>query len=439
MKKTVSLQTKLIHSSVWSSVLAGLISLIILTGLLFYHTMELHDDLMEEIADILVVSDISLQQGAQIDELSDEFSIGYQLSNDHYILTHSDEFNLTYVSSTYDFSFFWADHTIWRSYVADKNGMRVMLYQPISVRIEDLAESLGIFCAVLVLLWLLQWGLVRYVIQGQFKRLKQLSLHISEKNAQDLSPIQQTEPEFYELQPIITQLNKLFSRLDQALTAEQRFTADASHELRSPLSAIQMRLQVLQRKYQQHPNLTQDLNPIYTDVARSTQILENLLLLARLDPSETQDLPKTHFEFKGLMNDVVHALTPFIEEKNIRIEQHVEHIKIYANRELIFTCVRNLLDNAVRYATAASVVHIHFEHSCLRVVNDGALVSPEVIAHLGERFYRALGTQTQGSGLGISICKKIIALHDGHLNFQAREQGGLIVKVEFKTKKSSMY
>lgn len=74
--------------------------------------------------------------------------------------------------------------------------------------------------------------------------------------------------------------------------AEQAFTADASHELRSPLSAIQMRLQLIQRKYHDIPQLKQDLSQIQNDVDRSTQVLENLLLLARLDPAHEQQLAK---------------------------------------------------------------------------------------------------------------------------------------------------
>ena len=94
------------------------------------------------------------------------------------------------------------------------------------------------------------------------------------------------------MQPIIRQLNAMLSRLEKSLAAEQRFTADASHELRSPLSAIQMRLQVLKRKYQEDAQLRQALQMIQNDVNRGTQILENLLLLARLDPEHAEQLPK---------------------------------------------------------------------------------------------------------------------------------------------------
>ena len=97
---------------------------------------------------------------------------------------------------------------------------------------------------------------------------------IKAKTAQDLSPIKTPDPEITELQPIIRQLNAMLGRLEKSLAAEQRFTADASHELRSPLSAIQMRLQVLKRKYQGDAQLPQALQLIQNDVNRGTQVLE---------------------------------------------------------------------------------------------------------------------------------------------------------------------
>ena len=147
---------------------------------------------------------------------------------------------------------------------------------------------------------------------------------------------------------MVWQLNQLLERLKQSLVAEQRFTADASHELRSPLSAIQMRLQVLKRKY---PDLAQDLVSIQNDVSRGTQVLENLLLLARLDPTNTSQLPKTEIDVQLVVKEVIQALQPFALEKNIQIQTELSpDLYIMANEKLIFSCLRNLVDNAIRYA-----------------------------------------------------------------------------------------
>ena len=150
-----------------------------------------------------------------------------------------------------------------------------------------------------------------------------LAKQIAEKSADDLAPIQHQAVEFQELQPMIHQLNELLARLEHSLEAEQRFTADASHELRSPLSAIQMRLQLLTRKYASNEILNKDLKQIQQDVSRGTLVLENLLLLARLDPRKTNDLPKSKIDLEALIQDVISALKPFVDEKQINIKMSI--------------------------------------------------------------------------------------------------------------------
>ena len=171
------------------------------------------------------------------------------------------------------------------------------------------------FRRILFILWILQWLILRFAIKRQLRPLNKISREIGSKSALDLSPVQSPDPEITELQPIVRQLNAMLSRLEKSLAAEQRFTADASHELRSPLSAIQMRLQVLKRKYQEDAQLRQALQMIQNDVNRGTQILENLLLLARLDPEHAEQLPKQQVNLKVLIQDVLQALQPFAQEK----------------------------------------------------------------------------------------------------------------------------
>ena len=239
------------------------------------------------------------------------------------------------------------------------------------------------------------------------------------------------EPELIELQPMLSQLNALLARLDQALVAEQRFTADASHELRSPLSAIQMRLQVLKRKF---PELEQEFKPIQQDVSRGVQVLDNLLLLARLDPEQSQSLAKSKFDFSLLIQDVVKALQPFAESKQIEVQMVLaKEVYVFANEQLLFSALRNVLDNAIRYSPeqAKVFVTLTIERQQLRlsIENSGHGVEAAVIQRLGERFYRALGTKTQGSGLGLSICQKIVDLHAGQLLFSPSDLGGLKVEL----------
>ena len=440
MPKTVSLQTKLIKTSLFSSILTGLLALLLFVLISLYQTMQMQDQIMDEIADMLLISDITTHSGQQVDELSDEFDIQYQLKDQQHILTESKEFPLEQQNSKLQmqasngYRYIWQDQQLWRMYSAEdaELKMSVTMLQPVGERFKELAQNVMGYSLVLILLWFMQWLILHFAVKRQFKVIQQLSKNIAEKNADDLAPIQQQVPELKELQPMVLQLNQLLQRLKQSLLAEQRFTADASHELRSPLSAIQMRLQVLKRKY---PDLNQDLASIQNDVSRGTQVLENLLLLARLDPTNTHQLPKIDVNLQAIVSDVIQALQPFALEKNIQITTHIaDDLSIFANEKLIFTCVRNLVDNAIRYAGQGGHVFIDVQQRQQNVVmtiaDDGQALTEEILQRLGERFYRALGTKTQGSGLGLSICQKIMQLHAGEIHFSKSGYGGLQVTLQ---------
>mgnify|MGYP003434097302 FL=1 len=440
MLKTVSLQTKLIKTSLFSSILTGLLALLLFVLISLYQTMQVQDQIMDEIADMLLIADITTHSGQQVDELSDEFDIQYQLKDQQHILTESKEFPLEQQNSKLQtqasngYRYIWQDQQLWRMYSAEdaELNMSVTMLQPVGERFKELAQNVMGYSLVLILLWFMQWLILHFAVKRQFKVIQQLSKNIAEKNADDLAPIQQQVPELKELQPMVLQLNQLLQRLKQSLLAEQRFTADASHELRSPLSAIQMRLQVLKRKY---PDLNQDLASIQNDVSRGTQVLENLLLLARLDPTNTNQLPKIDVNLQAIVSDVIQALQPFALEKNIQITTHIaDDLSIFANEKLIFTCVRNLVDNAIRYAGQGGHVFIDVQQRQQNVVmtiaDDGQALTEEILQRLGERFYRALGTKTQGSGLGLSICQKIMQLHAGEIHFSKSGYGGLQVTLQ---------
>ena len=442
MPKTVSLQTKLIKTSLFSSILTGLLALLLFVLISLYQTMQMQDQIMDEIADMLLIADITTHSGQQVDELSDEFDIQYQLKDQQHILTESKEFPLEQQNSKLQtqasngYRYIWQDQQLWRMYSAEdaELNMSVTMLQPVGERFKELAQNVMGYSLVLILLWFMQWLILHFAVKRQFKVIQQLSKNIAEKNADDLAPIQQQVPELKELQPMVLQLNQLLQRLKQSLLAEQRFTADASHELRSPLSAIQMRLQVLKRKY---PDLNQDLASIQNDVSRGTQVLENLLLLARLDPTNTHQLPKIDVNLQAIVSDVIQALQPFALEKNIQITTHIaDDLSIFANEKLIFTCVRNLVDNAIRYAGQGGHVFIDVQQRQQNVVmtiaDDGQALTEEILQRLGERFYRALGTKTQGSGLGLSICQKIMQLHAGEIHFSKSGYGGLQVTLQFR-------
>jgi len=439
--KVVSLQTKLVKTSLISSMIVGCMALLLFALISVYQTMQVQDEIMDEISDMLLITDLTQTSGQQIDELSDEFDIQYQLRNSQQVLTQSKDFQLDpqhhiLITATHgDYGMIWQQGQLWRSYVSEDEHahMQVLILQPLGERFKDLLHSLAGYALILMLVWLMQWIILHFLIKRQFKVIHQLSSEISEKNADDLSPIQAGNLELKELQPMLGQLNRLLQRLEQSLQAEQRFTADASHELRSPLSAIQLRLQLLQRKY---PERAGDFVQMQQDVNRGIQTLENLLLLARLDPEHAENLPKTHLDLKEVVQEATQALSLFAKEKHIQthVDITAQSNMLHANQQLIFTCIRNMIDNAIRYSVEQGQIYISLEQQqgaiALVIENEGQGVDSDILARLGERFYRALGTKTQGSGLGLSICKKIIELHQGKMRFSQSSYGGLKVSIQ---------
>ncbi|KJH62011.1 sensor histidine kinase [Acinetobacter calcoaceticus] len=436
-----SLQSQLVKTTMWSSVVVGLLALSLLTIFSVYHNMSVQDEIMDEISDTLLVSDLSQYSMKQFDELSDEFDIQYELLDTGQVLTHSHSYQHELFEQgnlSEGFSYFWFDGQLWRSLATQQEDsqLQVEVFQPMSTRIEEVLKALAGYSGLMVLFWLLQWVIVSWRTEQQLAALNLLSKRIAQKTASNLEPIQDPDV-ITEIQPVIDALNQLLARLQRALVAEQRFTADASHELRSPLSAIKMRLQVLQRKYQYVPELHQDFERIQEDVSRSTKILENLLLLARLEPNEAEQpqLPKTVIDLNYLLARVIETVNLDAKAKQMLIKTNTlsTETKTFANEELLFIAFRNLFDNAIRYSPTLGSIHVeisqHEQQIKVSIEDTGNGVDDEVLLRLGQRFFRVLGTQQQGSGLGISITRKIIELHNGELHFMHAEQGGLRVEV----------
>ncbi|WP_180138947.1 HAMP domain-containing sensor histidine kinase [Acinetobacter sp. YH12043] len=439
MKAPISLQSRLIQHAMFSSILAGFLAWLLLLGISSYQAIDLHDDLMEEISELLL-GDVNQAKNTQVDEISEQFDIQYALLLNQQVLTTSidDELiNEIPVAQKNGFHFDYENGHFIRILIAEDQDLKVKVVQPLSVRFDELWQTTLSFAGILFILWILQWLILRFAIKRQLRPLNKISREIGSKSAQDLTPVQSPDPEITELQPIVRQLNAMLSRLGKSLAAEQRFTADASHELRSPLSAIQMRLQVLKRKYQEDAQLRQALQMIQNDVNRGTQILENLLLLARLDPEHAEQLPKQQVNLKVLVQEVLQALQPFAQEKEIHWNLKLEDAVIEANAELIFSCIRNLVDNAIRYTPMQGQVEIRTivegQNLQLMIENSGEGIQEEVVQRLGERFYRALGTRTQGSGLGLSICQKIMQLHTAKIDYAPSVLGGLKVSLIFQS------
>jgi signal transduction histidine kinase len=242
--------------------------------------------------------------------------------------------------------------------------------------------------------------------------LRTLATEIGQRQrAKSLQALQLNDvPE--ELSPVVESLNDLLLRLASTLENEQRFTANAAHELQTPLAAITTEVQLCQRLLQDGPG-HEMMERINARVRRASHSVSQLLILARLDPQD--DLPREALELHALSQEVVSDLGHLASARDLQIQLDIDAgQRLLANREAMLILLRNLVSNAFRYAAHGGVVSIRAQAEGLLIENDSELV--ENPQRLVDRFYRGESPSGQsrepGTGLGLSIVKRISELHD---------------------------
>ncbi|WP_051953195.1 sensor histidine kinase [Xenophilus azovorans] len=317
----------------------------------------------------------------------------------------------------------------WRVHVRPgPGGVTAQVAQPMEERLdllEEMAENLAWpALALLALLGLLSWLLIRRLLRP----LEDTALRIDAKSPHDLTPVQAPDPP-RELQPILAALNALLARLAAALDGERRFTADAAHELRTPLAALRMRVQLIERELKLPDT---HLRQLRADLDRCTALVEGLLALARLEP-QAEPLAREAVDLEALLDGLdLQAQAP-----GVQVERALAVPRLRAAPALLASALRNLVDNAVRYGREGGRVRIESARlpqggTRLAVRDDGTGVPPGQRARLGERFFRVLGTGQTGNGLGLSIVARIAALHGASLRFEDGLDGrGLSVVLDF--------
>lgn len=232
-----------------------------------------------------------------------------------------------------------------------------------------------------------------------------------------------------ELDSVVAALNVLFERVDAALQNERRFTADAAHELRTPLAALQAQVQAAQLAPDGAARRAA-LDKCLRAQSRMTHLVEQLLTLARLEAHTLPQLQDT--DAAALLQEVCAELAPQALAAGVDLDLAAPpQCHLAAQPELLGILARNLVDNAIRYSPRGARVTVTLELAAqdmkLMVEDGGPGVAPEQLARLGERFMRLAPHQAPGVGLGLSIVRRIAALHRARLEFSNRSEGGLRV------------
>jgi two-component system sensor histidine kinase QseC len=325
----------------------------------------------------------------------------------------------------------------WRVFAAEGNegDVQVFVGEQISSRDSILWAVLNAVLMPLVyalpLLAVVGWLAVR----NGLAPLRHLSHALAKRQPQALEPVVlQNVPT--EIDPVVQSLNALFERIQTMMSSERRFTADAAHELRTPIAAIRTQAQVALGAGTDDAQRNRSLRYTLAGCDRATHLVEQLLTLSRLESSST-GAPAGAVDVAAVVQRVAAdlALVAIGRDQTLALEAPVPAF-VAADDMLTSVLVRNLLDNALRYSPDAAQVNLsvatYGKQVVLQVDDSGPGLSEAQMTRLGERFYRALGTQQTGSGLGWSIVRRIADVYSAQVEVRRSVVlGGLCVTVRW--------
>lgn len=299
---------------------------------------------------------------------------------------------------------------------------------------QEMSEHIALAQIRPILLLMLPLSiLIYFVVKIILKPLNKLQQIVSEKKAEQLTEINLKQP--VELQPIQLAINQLIGRVTHYINQEKRFVADAAHELRTPLSILQLHAQNLQNTVQPE-EIKEAAISIMTGSKRMTHLVNQLLTISRLE--RVQDIHRTEISLSQLVQDSLSQL-PFTLLDKVHWHMDLPAALVVSGDEILLqSALRNVLDNASKYSVPNGTVNIFASvptpnNIHLIIQNKStAIVEP---ARMGNRFFRHQGHQSiEGSGLGLSIVQRIIELHGGKAHFACSKTGEISVTLQFLQK-----
>ena len=320
----------------------------------------------------------------------------------------------------------------WRTYgLQTLNGV-IQIAQPLRVR-EAFARgaALRVVIPLLLLLPLLGAAIVGVVGNG-LRPLRRVATEVQRRDAHSLTPLA-TEQLPQEVAPLIDALNRLLLRLHAAFQTQRAFVADAAHELRSPLTAVRLELQLLDRAPDEAARQEARAN-LGAAVDRAIHLVEQLLTLARSEPREEAGaLPRIPLEQAAA--DGIADANALAVARRIDLGLESEPAAVQGDRDALRVMVRNLVDNAVRYTPEGGQVRVSTRQqesgATLEVVDTGPGIPPSDRERAFDRFYRRSNAPEGGSGLGLAIVRAIADRHGAKIRLEDGPGGGLKVTVAF--------
>ena len=295
----------------------------------------------------------------------------------------------------------------------------------------DYRKNSLIISAVLALLG----GVATYFISGHALRpIRELSDKIEKVQAQNLADSRIEENQVKELNQLSVSYNRMLERLSEAFEIQRQFTANAAHELRTPLALMQVQLDLYHSN--SHPDNDADTVQMIKMVTEQNDRL-NKMVKTLLDMSELQTVGRDdEIILDALVDEVLEDLEPLAEGKNIRLIGKCKDITMVGSDILIYRLVYNLVENAIKYNHSGGQVTVTADrkekHVYLSVEDTGAGIPEELKERVFEPFFRVDKSRSRelgGVGLGLALVREIVRVHDGSITVKSNPSGGTIFEV----------
>lgn len=240
-----------------------------------------------------------------------------------------------------------------------------------------------------------------------------------------------------EVVPMIDAFNELMARLERYQSAQQRFIADAAHQMRTPLAGLKMQVEIALSEGDEQ-QMRRSLQQINESTDRTAHLINQLLVLARTEATSEVTHAFEVVDLEKLLPSIIEEFFPRALAKRIDLGLETTHwpLLISGNPILLRELFKNLIDNALKYTPNGGVVTVRLlatEEAVVEVEDNGPGIPPEERDHVFERFYRVLGNAAMGSGLGLSIVSEIVQMHQAHIEVDAPKQHtGCVMRVRLR-------
>jgi two-component system OmpR family sensor kinase len=323
----------------------------------------------------------------------------------------------------------------WRMYTHVTEEGTVQVGQPVATR-DALARELSVSVLMPMLVLIPVLGLVvGWALKRGLQPLHDSSRRVSDRDASRLDPLPTADVP-RELLPLVEQINALLARLAGALDAQRRFLADAAHELRSPVAALALQVQLAERAHSPAARCAA-LHELASGVERARRLVQQLMDFARLDSG----VPLQAFgslNLASLAREVVGSYAARAEGQDVDLGVDAPAVvHAFGGQSELRSLLENLVDNALRYAPAGSAVTVSLREAEetieLKVLDAGRGIPAAERERVFKRFYRVAGDATRGTGLGLAIVKAIVQRHQGAIEIGAANPDaalpGLVVTI----------